>query len=706
MTKPLITVAMATYDDFDGVYFSISALRMYQDMQDVEIVVLDNNPDGVQGKDVAKYVNSIKSHCQISYHPFTENTGTTQTRERLFSLAQGDVVLVMDSHVLLKAGAITKLKAFWASADADMKKNLFTGPLLYDNLAQTSSHFECDEFRSQMLGTWATAWVDPQGNYMAGRNFTDEAAPIKHELRMKPLMSDGPWMRSGIAWPGHEKVLKEKGFWVAGQDGDEVPFEVPGQGLGMFMSSKEHWLGFNKHFSSFGGEECYIHQKYRDAGRKTINLPFLAWGHRFYRPLGVPYPISNEGKLRNYILGFTELGLDLEPIRKHFVDETGVKQELFDLIVSDPVNFDPKNNKFYKEHPNTNLMNMQPVSRSNLGMDLPIVADNLHTIALHLTNIPRDLDKHAAKLMELASRCSSVAEITHRRESTAFLLAGLTRKQACGKEECQKPKKCENTCKGPVRMVSWQSERDTLIPMLLEAAKTSPGKPVTYTDHKISYEDALPDIQEQFDMLYLDAQTNESLAPKLEKYKNVATKFLVIHDVHGALATNKWVGMGKMAKAFLKDNPDWFLHYFEPNNYGIVVFSKDPDMKPAEPLAPWPKTLADGSPCGPGTFLKKFFESIGQYSSPTCTCTAKQQAMDKQGPQWCRDNIELILDGIKEEYDKRVAARDAMVAKAKAEGQPAPAWAPIPPFVRMAMKLVVYRCIRKAEKQLACGECS
>lgn len=707
MTKPLITVAMATYDDFDGVYFSVQALRMYQDVQDVEIVVLDNNPTGLQGQDVAKYIESLKAHCPISYHPFTENTGTTQTRERLFTLAQGELVVVMDSHVLLQDGAIKKLKAFWASADEGMKKNLFTGPLLYDNLGQTSSHFECDEFRQQMLGTWATAWVDPQGNYLVSRNFIDDQAPIKHELRMKPLMSEGPWMRSGIPWPGHEKVLKEKGFRVAGQNGDEVPFEVPGQGLGMFISAKEHWLGFNPHFSSFGGEECYIHQKYRDAGRKTFNLPFMAWGHRFYRPLGIPYPLSNEGKLRNYILGFNELGLDLEPVRKHFVDETGMKQELFDLIVSDPVNFDPKNNKFYRQHPNTNLQNMQPVSKSNLGMDLPVVADNLHTIAMHIASLPRDLDKHANALMHLASWCSSVAEITHRRESTAFLLAGLTRKQACGKDECQKTKKCENTCKGPVRMVSWQSERDTLIPMLLEAVKTSPGKPVTYTDHKISPEDGLPENTDDFDMLFLDTSTGSMLAKQLERYAPKIKKFIAIHDtlVYGMKDIKGEVGHIHQIKTFLKENPGWFILTHTDEQYGLTVLCIDPEFKPAEPLTPWPKTTKDGEACGAGTFLKKFFESIGQHSSETCTCRAKQRAMDANGTQWCRDNMEFVLDGIKEEYDKRVAMRQTALEKHKTDNTVV-----VPPMMlpwsRIGMKLVVYRCIRQAEKQIACGECS
>ena len=37
-----LTVGMATYRDFDGVYFTIQALRLYHDMEGVEVLVVDN----------------------------------------------------------------------------------------------------------------------------------------------------------------------------------------------------------------------------------------------------------------------------------------------------------------------------------------------------------------------------------------------------------------------------------------------------------------------------------------------------------------------------------------------------------------------------------------------------------------------------------------------------------------------------------------
>jgi hypothetical protein len=37
-----LTIGMASYDDFEGVYFTVQALRLYQDLEDTEIVVVDN----------------------------------------------------------------------------------------------------------------------------------------------------------------------------------------------------------------------------------------------------------------------------------------------------------------------------------------------------------------------------------------------------------------------------------------------------------------------------------------------------------------------------------------------------------------------------------------------------------------------------------------------------------------------------------------
>ena len=102
------------------------------------------------------------------------------------------------------------------------------------------------------------------------------------------------------------------------------------QGLGVFACRREAWLGFNSLMREFGAEEGYIHEKFRQAGALTLCLPFLKWVHRFGYPKGAPYPHTTECLLRNYMLGWREVGWDLSSIVEHFRPRLGA--ERFDKI--------------------------------------------------------------------------------------------------------------------------------------------------------------------------------------------------------------------------------------------------------------------------------------------------------------------------------------------------------------------------------------
>ena len=255
--NPKLTIGMATFDDFDGVYFSIQALRMYHPeiINDIEILVIDNNPDGVHGREIRNFMGNIRN---ARYIPFKEYQSPI-VKNKIFELASSPFVVSIDCHVLLVPGSLKKLIDYYEQ-NPDTK-NLHQGPLLYDNLNTISSHFD-PVWRGQMFGIWAN----------------DERA----------------------------------------NNANSEPFEIPMQGMGTFSSRKESWLGFNPLFRGFGGEEGYIHEKYRQAGHKTLCLPFLRWVHRFGRPNGVKYPLTMENKIRNYFLGHLELNLDVSPIINHF----------------------------------------------------------------------------------------------------------------------------------------------------------------------------------------------------------------------------------------------------------------------------------------------------------------------------------------------------------------------------------------------------
>lgn len=253
-----VTVGMATHDDFDGVYFSVQALRMYHDMRDVEILVIDNFGCDFTRDFMKNWVKNGR------YVHNTEVTGTSAPRDLVFREATGDLVFCIDCHVMLMPGALQKTRKYFQ--DHPDCRDLVQGPMMYDCLTGLNTHFD-PVWRDAMWGTWGN---DPRGN-----------------------------------------------------DPEAEPFEIPMQGLGLFCSRKDAWLGFNPNFRGFGGEEGYIHEKYRQAGHRALCAPWLRWVHRFGRPYGVTYPLKIEDRIRNYFIGHDELKLDLKPIFEHFTPTCG-----------------------------------------------------------------------------------------------------------------------------------------------------------------------------------------------------------------------------------------------------------------------------------------------------------------------------------------------------------------------------------------------
>ena len=265
-----LTIGLSTYDDYDGLYFSIQAIRLYHKevLPDIEFIIIDNNPTGSHGKLIREFIAHIKEPVQ--YVPFTKYQSTA-VRSKIFDLADTPYVLCIDSHVFLESGAISRLIKFYD--DRLDGKNLIQGPLIYDDLDSISTHFD-STWCSHMWGQWGT---DDRG-----------------------------------------------------KDPNGPPFEIPSQGLGLFSCRKDAWLGFNKEFRGFGGEEGYIHEKFRKNGKKTLCLPFLRWMHRFNRPISPSYPNTFKDRYRNYVIGFTEVGLNPLDIREQF--KTVVSIEDMDQI--------------------------------------------------------------------------------------------------------------------------------------------------------------------------------------------------------------------------------------------------------------------------------------------------------------------------------------------------------------------------------------
>ena len=251
--EKLLTIGMSTYDDYHGVYFSCQALNLYHERiasDDIEIIIIDNNPNSPHGKEIQNFTKGWMSH-KIRYIPY-EKKQSTSVRNEIFANAKGKYSISMDCHVMFAPNSIDSLLDYYAK-NPDCK-NLVQGPMLYDNITACSTHFN-PTWGGDMYGQW-----------------------------------------------GCDKESLEK----------NEPFSIPMHGLGVFSCETKNWLKFNESFRGFGGEEGYIHEKFRDNGGDAICLPSFKWLHRFGRPDGVPYKLVLEDRIWNYFVGLLELKKDPE----------------------------------------------------------------------------------------------------------------------------------------------------------------------------------------------------------------------------------------------------------------------------------------------------------------------------------------------------------------------------------------------------------
>ncbi len=256
-----LCVGMATFDDFDGVWFTIQAIRLFHpEVADaLAFVVVDNHPEAAAAASLKALEDWIPL---LRYVPFRGYQGTS-VRDLVFREADADIVCCLDSHVLIQPGGLAALIR-WFDDHPD-SRDLIQGPLLGDRLdGPTATHFN---------PVWGAAMY-------------------------------GQWARD-------ERVAEPAG----------APFEIGMQGLGLFACRREAWPGLNPRFRGFGGEEGYLHEKVRQAGGRVLCHPALGWAHRFTRPAGAPYHPSWEDRLRNYLIGWSEIGWDTAGIEDHFREE-------------------------------------------------------------------------------------------------------------------------------------------------------------------------------------------------------------------------------------------------------------------------------------------------------------------------------------------------------------------------------------------------
>jgi hypothetical protein len=81
---------------------------------------------------------------------------------------------------------------------------------------------------------------------------------------------------------------------------------------------------------------------------------------------------------------------------------------------------------------------------------------------------------------------------------------------------------------------------------------------------------------------------------------------------------------------------------------------------------------------GPGTKLTELLSTLGFSHNPTCNCQDKSDLMDANEaaqPGWCKENINVIIQWMREESERRRM-----------------------PFIDAIARLLVMRAIRNARK--------
>lgn len=121
----VLSVCIPVYDDYDGLYFTVQALRLYHDLAEVSITVVDGSPHGSHA------VEQLTSDTNVRYLPAPWVRGVAAAKDVGIWAADADAVLCLDSHVLLYPGVFTRLKHYYL--DNPDCKDLLQGPRIYDN---------------------------------------------------------------------------------------------------------------------------------------------------------------------------------------------------------------------------------------------------------------------------------------------------------------------------------------------------------------------------------------------------------------------------------------------------------------------------------------------------------------------------------------------------------------------------------------------
>ena len=154
MKQPKLTIGMACFDDPQGVWWTLSAIRQYHvdiAREDVDLLVINDHPSFSQ--DLMNMCALTKT--RLVHKP--KNRGPAHAKNSIWENAIGSHVLMLDCHVLLGKNSVDYILD--AIDKDEIKQDMWCGPLRGEGGSVIATELD-PELRGDFFGVWSVKDAD------------------------------------------------------------------------------------------------------------------------------------------------------------------------------------------------------------------------------------------------------------------------------------------------------------------------------------------------------------------------------------------------------------------------------------------------------------------------------------------------------------------------------------------------------------------
>lgn len=675
--------------------FTAMSLLIHHPLVGEVVAVMNSDKTGP----LADFANKTGGRMRFVHMPSPK--GTSAPRNRVFAEAKFDHVACIDSHVLLHPGFFESLAEWYDHPE--VARDLMHGPMTTEAGNVMATHMN-DQWRSEMWGTWGRAWESPNGHLFSALTTDDKTLTYVTIGGEQQTITRDEVSLMGVPypldWPGHEAVLKRHGC----REFLDHPFEVPGHGMGFFACRKDAWIPFHPDARGFGGEEMTTGVRFRRAGRKCWCVPGAKWWHHFDRyGYAPPYRLTLWDKVRNYVIEFQRLGLNLTPIREHFgrdklndreweqvvaginwprpndqTDPATIKSRPDDMPPDTP---EHKDREFWKgAFPGQTFRTVpqpgQPYQPQSLGNTFSVASLSFDGGGIAVAEVPTHADVRNARRY-LPPPSSGMVSVERKAKTGGCAATGKTADEvqsAALEQIFQYARSQSSDIRADVdalRNIALQCETVTEFtrpnavstiallagrPKLLRSYYESPSEMASQLGHIVpdgcafqyGVGKATDDLGEsdEIDLLLLDSgeRDGQTVLAELDKLIPRCRRYVVLTRTkeHGERSGNK-PGLLPAVRGFLQSHAEWKPVAHHQEGSGLLVLQKNPPAGTQFIDMPGPAMIKPPTE-GPGTELKAILASLGiEPDKAGCDCNGKAQQMNMWGDDGTEANVNTVI---------------------------------------------------------------